>query len=383
MTGASVAHPMALTAESLQIAPTRRRREVIVRFSLLMAALATVVVSALIVWSLVSEAWTFITGVAWADTWGQLGWFPRRGLYDIPTIVIASIIVTAIAMLVAGPLGLGAAVYLSEYANRRVRAWLKPALEILAGIPSVVLGFFALTWIAPNLVGRIGKNAFLVIGVVILAGYAVIAAGVARNRIKHYRTSGAEPSSLIVAIGAVAVLVAIFALVGAWLLNVWLEFAPARAGSLAAAGIGVGVLTIPLVASISEDAMAAVPDSLRQASAGLGARRMTTATTVVLPAAISGIVAAFIVAVSRAIGETMVVFLAGGAADAARFTDSPFEGSLTMTAAMASLASGTDSVVGEGLTFQSLYFVGLMLFGITLGLNVVAARFVARVREAY
>lgn len=374
---------MALTAESLQIASTRRRREVIVRYCLLTAALGTVVVSALIVWSLVSEAWTFITGVAWADTWGQLGWFPRRGFYDIPTIVIASIIVTAIAMLVAGPLGLGAAVYLSEYANRRIRAWLKPALEILAGIPSVVLGFFALTWIAPNLVGRIGKNTFLLLGVVILAGYAVIAAAVARNRIKHYRASGAEPSSLIVAIGAIAALVAIFALVGAWLLNVWLEFAPARAGSLAAAGIGVGVLTIPLVASISEDAMAAVPDSLRQASAGLGARRMTTATTVVLPAAISGIVAAFIVAVSRAIGETMVVFLAGGAADAARFTDSPFEGSLTMTAAMASLASGTDSVVGEGLTFQSLYFVGLMLFGITLGLNVVAARFVARVREAY
>ena len=383
MTDASVAQPMALTAESLQIASTRRRREVIVRYCLLTAALGTVVVSALIVWSLVSEAWTFITGVAWADTWGQLGWFPRRGLYDIPTIVIASIIVTAIAMLVAGPLGLGAAVYLSEYANRRVRAWLKPALEILAGIPSVVLGFFALTWIAPNLVGRIGKNTLLVLGVVILAGYAVIAAAVARNRIKHYRGSRAEPSSLIVAIGAIAALVAIFALVGAWLLNVWLEFAPARAGSLAAAGIGVGVLTIPLVASISEDAMAAVPDSLRQASAGLGARRMTTATTVVLPAAISGIVAAFIVAVSRAIGETMVVFLAGGAADAARFTDSPFEGSLTMTAAMASLASGTDSVVGEGLTFQSLYFVGLMLFGITLGLNVVAARFVARVREAY
>ena len=383
MTDASVAHPVPLTVERLQIAPARRRREVIVRFSLLMAALVSVLVSALIVWNLVAEAWTFITGVAWADTWGQLGWFPRRGLYDIPTIVIASIIVTAIAMLVAGPLGLGAAVYLSEYANRRVRAWLKPALEILAGIPSVVLGFFALTWIAPNLVGRIGKNTFLVIGAMILAGYAVVAIGVARNRIKHYRESGSDSSALIVAVGAIAVIVAIFGLVAGWLLNVWLEFAPARAGSLAAAGIGVGILTIPLVASISEDAMAAVPDSLREASAGLGARKMATATTVVVPAAISGIVAAFIVAVSRAIGETMVVFLAGGAADATRFTDSPFEGSLTMTAAMASLASGTDSVVGEGLTFQSLYFVGLLLFAITLGLNVVAARFVARVREEY
>ena len=383
MTDATVAHPVPLTVERLQIAPARRRREAIVRFSLLMAALVSVLVSALIVWNLVAEAWTFITGVAWADTWGQLGWFPRRGLYDIPTIVIASIIVTAIAMLVAGPLGLGAAVYLSEYANRRVRAWLKPALEILAGIPSVVLGFFALTWIAPNLVGRIGKNTFLVIGAMILAGYAVIAIGVARNRIKHYRESGSDSSALIVAVGAIAVIVAVFGLVAGWLLNVWLEFAPARAGSLAAAGIGVGILTIPLVASISEDAMAAVPDSLREASAGLGARKMATATTVVVPAAISGIVAAFIVAVSRAIGETMVVFLAGGAADATRFTDSPFEGSLTMTAAMASLASGTDSVVGEGLTFQSLYFVGLLLFAITLGLNVVAARFVARVREEY
>ena len=383
MTDARVVHPVSLTVDRLQIAPARRRREVIIRYSLLVAALVSVVVSALIVWSLVAEAWTFITQVDWADTWGQRGWFPRRGLYDIPTILISSVIVTAIAMVVAGPLGLGAAVYLAEYANRRVRAWLKPTLEIIAGIPSVVLGFFALTWIAPNLVGRIGKNAFLVLGAVILVGYAAIAVGVARNRLKHYREGGADSSSLIVAVGAIAVLVAIFALVLAWLLNVWFDFAPARAGSLAAAGIGVGILTIPLVASISEDAMAAVPDSLREASAGLGARKMATATTVVLPAAISGIVAAFIVAISRAIGETMVVFLAGGAADAARFADSPFEGGLTMTAAMASLASGTDSVVGEGLTFQSLYFVGLLLFLITLGLNIVAARFVARVREAY
>ena len=383
MTDASVVHPVSLTVEHLQIAPSRRRREVIIRYSLLVAALVSVLVSTLIVWILTAEAWTFIMKVDWAQTWGQLGWFPRRGLYDIPTIVIASIIVTAIAMVVAGPLGLGAAVYLSEYANRRVRAWMKPSLEILAGIPSVVLGFFALTWIAPNLVGRIGRNVFLVLGAVILTGYAVMAVGVARNRLKHYREGAADPSALIVAVASIAVLAAIFGLTLAWLLNVWLDFAPARAGSLAAAGIGVGILTIPLVASISEDAMAAVPDSLREASAGLGARKIATATTVVLPAAISGIVAAFIVAISRAIGETMVVFLAGGAADAARFADSPFEGSLTMTAAIASLASGTDSVVGEGLTFQSLYFVGLLLFLITLGLNIVAARFVSKVREAY
>ena len=383
MTDTSVVHSELLTVDQLQIAPSRRHREVIIRYLLFATALVSVLVSTLIVWSLLREAWTFITQVVWADTWGQQGWFPRRGLYDIPTIVVPSLIVTGIAMVVAGPLGLSAAVYLSEYASRRVRSWLKPALEILAGIPSVVLGFFALTWIAPNLVGRIGKSTFLVLGAVILLGYAAISAGIARNKMKQYREGVADPSVRIGAVASIAVLVVVFALALAWALNVWLDFAPNSAGSLAAAGIGVGILTIPLVASISEDAMAAVPGSLREASAGLGARKMTTATTVVLPAAISGIVAAFIVAVSRAIGETMVVFMAGGAADAARFTDSPFEGGLTMTAAMASLASGTDSVVGEGLTFQSLYFVGLLLFLITLSLNIVASRFVSKVREAY
>ena len=383
MTDTSVVHPELLTVDQLQIAPSRRHREVIIRYTLVLTALVSVLVSTLIVWSLLREAWTFITQVVWADTWGQQGWFPRRGLYDIPTIVVSSLIVTGIAMVVGGPLGLGAAVYLSEYADRRVRSWLKPALEILAGIPSVVLGFFALTWIAPNIVGRIGKNAFLVLGAVILLSYAATSAGIARNKIKQYREGVADPSVRIGAAASIAMLVVLFALALAWTLNVWLDFAPNSAGSLAAAGIGVGILTIPLVASISEDAMTAVPDSLREASAGLGARKMTTATSIVLPAAISGIVAAFIVAVSRAIGETMVVFMAGGAADAARFTDSPFEGGLTMTAAMASLASGTDSVVGEGLTFQSLYFVGLLLFLITLSLNIIASRFVSKVREAY
>ena len=383
MTDTSVAHPEFLTVDQLQIAPSRRHREVIIRYSLLVTALVSVLVSTLIVWSLLREAWTFITGVVWADTWGQQGWFPRRGIYDIPTIVVPSLIVTGIAMVVAGPLGLGAAVYLSEYANRKTRAWLKPALEILAGIPSVVLGFFALTWIAPNIVGRIGKTTLLVLGAAILLGYAAVSAGLARNKVKQYRDGAADPSARISAVLSIAMLAVVFALALAWTLNVWLEFVPNNAGSLAAAGIGVGILTIPLVASISEDAMAAVPDSLREASAGLGARKRATATTVVLPAAISGIVAAFIVAISRAIGETMVVFMAGGAADAARFTDTPFEGGLTMTAAMASLASGTDSVVGEGLTFQSLYFVGLLLFLITLSLNIVASRFVSKVREAY
>ena len=150
---------------------------------------------------------------------------------------------------------------------------------------------------------------------------------------------------------------------------------------------GTGVFSpysiIPLVASVSEDAMRSVPDALRQASAGLGARRANTTVRVVLPAAVSGIVAAFILTASRAIGETMVVYIAGGAADSANFTATPLDGTLTMTAAMASLATGTENVRGASLAVPSLYFVGIVLFFITMILNVIANRFVRRVRQAY
>ncbi|MDW3214427.1 MAG: phosphate ABC transporter permease subunit PstC [Ilumatobacteraceae bacterium] len=304
-----------VTLSALMGSAPRLRRERLIRFSLLGAALFSIVISTLIIYALFAEAWVFMRDIDWSTTWGQVGWFPRRGLYDMPTLLIASAWVTGIAMLVAGPIGLGSAIYLSEYARPRARRILKPCLEVLAGIPSVVLGFFALSWIAPTVVGRIGGEG--------------------------------------------------------------------GRGSIMAAGIAVGILTIPLVASISEDAMKAVPDALREASAGIGARKVTTTLRVVLPASVSGLVAAFIVAISRALGETMVVFMAGGAADAAIYTASPYDGSLTMTAAMASLASGTDAVVGEDLTFQSLFFVGLVLFIMTLVLNIIGNKFVARVREQY
>ena len=303
-----------LTVESLTANPRQARKERAIRNSLGVTALVSVLISGLIIWSLFSEAWTFMVEVNWGSVW-DIGWFPRRGIYDIKTLIVASFIVTGIAMIVATPLGLGAAIFLSEYARPAVRRTLKPILEILAGIPSVVLGFFALEWIAPNVVKTL--------------------------------------------------------------------FNGPAAGSLLAAGIGVGVLIIPLVASISEDAMNAVPMSLREASSGLGARKMTTTVRVVIPAAISGLVASFILAVSRALGETMVVFMAGGASQTAVYTNSPLDGSLTMTAGMTSLARGTDNVVGEGLTFQSLFFVGLVLFVMTFALNIVANRFVQRVREQY
>jgi phosphate transport system permease protein len=305
---------MAITLRDLRGDARRLRTERLVRVALLAAAVLSIVISALIVLSLVREAWTFISQVEVAKLWTS-GWFPRRGLYDVKTLLLGSVLVTAIAMVVAVPVGLGSAVYLAEYASARVRRVLKPALEILAGIPSVVLGFFALTWISPEIVQRLNDGASLF--------------------------------------------------------------------NLAAAGIGVGILTVPLVASISEDAMRAVPLALREASAGMGARKITTTVSVVVPAAVSGLVAAFIVAVSRAIGETMVVAIAAGATGGSTFTHDIFGPGQTMTAAMAAQAAGTDAVRGQALTFQSLFFVGLLLFLITLGLNLVADRYVRRVRQAY
>ncbi|HEV2811020.1 MAG TPA: phosphate ABC transporter permease subunit PstC [Acidimicrobiales bacterium] len=308
------ANATAFSAASLRGDPGRLRKESAIRAIFFAAAALSVVIMALIVLTLARETYTFVSQVELAQLWSD-GWFPRRALYDIRTIVAGSVLVTAIAMLVATPLGMGAAVYLSEYARPRVRRVLKPVLEILASIPSVVLGFFALTWISPEIVQRLSDHASLF--------------------------------------------------------------------NLAAAGIGVGILTTPLVASIAEDAMRSVPDALREASYGMGARKVTTSVRVVIPAAVSGLVAAFIVGVSRAIGETMVVAIAAGASGGSLFSLDVFDRGQTMTAAMASLATGTDAVVGAGLTFQSLFFVGSLLFILTLLLNLFADRFVRRVRQKY
>lgn len=303
-----------LTETDLRGDPRRQRRERVVRRAFLAAATVSIVISALIVLSLARETLTFVTQVDWSTVWSE-GWFPRRGLYDVKTLFVGSLLVTAIAMAVAVPLGMGAAVYLAEYARPRVRRVLKPVLEVLAGIPSVVLGFFALVFISPEIIQRLNGDAQLF--------------------------------------------------------------------NLAAAGVGVGILTLPLVASVAEDSMRSVPGALREASYGMGARKIATSVRVVIPAAVSGLVAAFIIAVSRAIGETMVVFIAAGAGGGSLFTTDVFGPGLTMTAAMASQAAGTDAVKGAGLTFQSLFFVGSLLFLITFSLNLFADRFVRRVRQRY
>jgi phosphate transport system permease protein len=306
--------PHGLTLNDLRGDKRRVRTERVVKWVLTAAATISIVISAAIIWSLAKETWTFVTQVDWSKVWFSDGWYPRQGVYDLRTLFVGTLWVTVIAMVVCVPVGLGSAIYLSEYARPGVRRVLKPTLEVLAGIPSVVLGFFALSVIAPSFVQR---------------------------------------------------------------------FTSAGLFSLLSAGIAVGILTVPLIASVSEDALRSVPLALREASYGMGAKKITTVTRVVLPAAVSGLVAACILAISRAIGETMIVFIAAGAAGNQQFDLSPLNTGLTMTAAMATQAQGTDQVVGEALTFQSLYFVGAVLFTITLLLNVVADRFVRKVRQAY
>lgn len=294
--------------------PGRRRRERFFRAVFMGAASLSIVITAFILYTVVFEALKFLAAIDLSQLIAD-GWFPRRGQFDLLTVVLGSLMVAGIAMLVAAPIGLGAAIYLSEYAGLRSRRVVKPILEVLAGIPSVVLGFFALTFINPTIIQQL--------------------------------------------------------------------FTSAEGFNLLAAGIGVGILTIPLIASITEDSLRAVPMSLREASYGLGARRATTTLRVVFPAAISGVVAALIIAISRAIGETMVVAIAAGGTGGSLRTIDPLGPGQTITAAMTALASGSDQVRGDDGAYESLFFLGLLLFGITFLLNVVGEQFVRRTRQAY
>ena len=302
---------------SLKGSSRRRRKEKGIHGALLVAAGVSLFVSVGIVLALLFRALSFLSDVELGALWAG-NWRPRQGQFDLPALFLGSFVVTGVAMLVATPLGLGAAIYLAEYARPRARRTLKPILETLAGIPSVVIGFFALTVINP-----------------------VVVQGV---------------------------------------------FGATYSFTMLAAGIGVGLLTIPLIASVAEDAMYAVPGALREAAYGIGARRRTVTLRVVVPAAISGIVAALILGISRALGETMVVAIAAGATGQASRTLNPLEPNQTLTAAIASLAIGSDQVrtVGSGLNaFEVLYLVGLILFVFTLVLNVISERFVRRVRRNY
>lgn len=275
----------------------------------------TLLITLLIIYTLVKDAWGFFVEVPKSELW-TIGWFPRRGMFDIKTLLVGTLMVTGVAMLIAVPLGIGVAIYLAEFAKERVRRILKPVVEVLAGIPSVVVGYFAISFINPSIISSLfgGAN---------------------------------------------------------------------KAFNIASAGVAVGILTIPIIASVTEDALRAVPMALREASFGLGARRVSTTFRVVLPASISGVVAALILGVSRAIGETMVVAIAAGAVGGGLFSTDPLQPGQTMTAAMAALGFGSDQVAGDGLAFKSLFFIGFLLFVLTLVLNILGDRLVRRVREEY
>ncbi|MEX2421790.1 MAG: phosphate ABC transporter permease subunit PstC [Actinomycetota bacterium] len=303
-----------VTLDLMRGNPRRRRKERVVRALFFASAALGLVISLSIVLALAGKAigWLFSIDLGWL--WAD-GWSPRQDEFDVLTIFAGTFQIAVIAMFVATPLGLGAAAYLSEYASPRTRRVLKPILETLASIPSVVLGYFALQWINPSLVQKV--------------------------------------------------------------------FTSTGAFNFLSAGLAVGILTIPLVASVAEDSLHAVPRALREAAYGVGARRKTVTTKVVFPAAVSGVVASLILGFSRAVGETMVVAIAAGATGQALRTFSPLERGQTMTGAISSLAIGSDQVRGSDFAFESLYFVGLLLFAITFVLNVFSERFVRRVRSRY
>ncbi len=247
-----------------------------------------------------------------SEFFGSTRWQPAIGDFGIWPLVTATLVVSTIAMLVALPLGLGVALYLSEYATAKARSVLKPVMEVLAGVPTVVYGYFALTFMTPLLRAIFGVD-----------------------MVEIYNT--------------------------------------------ASAGIVIGILIIPLVASMSEDALRAVPDSLRQAAYGLGATKLETSVRIVLPAAISGVAAAFLVATSRAVGETMVVAIAAGAGS--QFTLNPFEAAETMTGHIVRISGGDLSY--DTIDYDSIFAIGLLLFVMTLVLNLVSQWFVRRFREEY
>ncbi len=295
--------------------PTVRRRkteERVVKAFLIFFALVSVATTLGIIFVLLEETFQFFQEVSFAQFFLDTRWTPlfASKRFGIWPLINGTVLVAGGAMVVALPLGLLAAIYMSEYASERVRRVLKPFLEVLAGIPTVVYGYFALTFITPLL-----RSIF--------------------------------PQTQVF--------------------------------NAASASIAMGFMILPMVASLSEDALYAVPNSLREAAYALGATRWEVATQIVLPAAFSGIAAAFILAVSRAIGETMIVAIAAG--QQPRLTLNPLESIETMTAYIVQVSLG-DTPFGS-IAYRTIFAVGMLLFLMTLGMNVTSYILTRRFREVY
>jgi len=280
---------------------------------LFIAGILSIFTTLAIVYELGKEAWLFFGDpeVTLAKFFGTTRWQPGIGQFGIWSLVTSTLITSFIAMLISLPLGLASALFLSEYASLRARSILKPILEVLAGIPTVVYGYFALLFVTPIL-----KNIF-------------------GDVVQVY--------------------------------------------NMASAGLVMGIMILPLISSMSEDALSAVSRALREGAYAMGATKFETSIQVVLPAALSGIGAALIIGISRAVGETMIVAVAAGAGP--NFTFDPFQAAETMTGHIARISGGDLSY--NTIDYTSLFAIALMLFLVTLVLNLISQQVVSRFRERY
>jgi len=301
-------------ASAINLRRKPRWGETIIQSLLFFSGFFSIFVTIGIVYELGKEALLFfqMPEVNFLESLTTTKWQPHTGNFGIWPLVNSTLMTTVIAMLIAIPLGMAVAVYLSEYANPRVRNILKPILEVLAGIPTIVYGYFALTFMTPLLREIFGRDV-----------------------VQIYNT--------------------------------------------ASAGLVMGILILPLITSMTEDALSAVPRSLREAAYGMGATKLEVALQIVVPAALSGIAAAIIIGISRAIGETMIVAVAAGAGP--NFTFNPFIGAETITGHIVRISGGDLSY--DSIDYNSIFALGLLLFFITLALNIISQAIVRRFREVY
>ncbi len=287
-----------------------RPNELLIETIIRAFSFATILITIVIIYTLLSESRLIFQHVTLKEFLTGKVWTPlvEPPKFGIIPLIVGTLSIAFYSMLVAIPLGVGSAIYLSEYANKNVRKILKPMLEILAGIPSIVYGFFALNTITPFLKTIVPRTEI----------YNILSASIA-----------------------------------------------------------VGIMILPLVASLSEDAMNAVPNGMRNGAYALGATKLEVAKNIVIPAAKSGIISSFVLAVSRAVGETMIVALAAGSKP--KLTFNPFESVQTLTGFM--VATATGDIAHGSIGFQSIYAVGMILFIITFLLNLIARRFVNRKRR--
>jgi len=301
---------------SLQ-APSRRLGEKAIVGLLALCGVLSVLTTTAIVIALIGPTISFFGDVSLGEFFST-EWFPtfQPPQFGVLDIVAGTLNVTLWGMLFAIPIGLGAAIYLSEYASPRVRKTIKPILEILAGIPTVAIGFFAASFLIP-IIQDVWPGDFL---------------------------GGADSPFMALA-----------------------------------AGLGIGLLVVPLIASISEDAMSAVPQALREGAYAMGATKAKVALRVVFPAALSGIVASIVLAISRGVGETMIVVLAAGSTP--NFTLNPVESIQAITSFIATTATG--DIAQGSVTYDSVFAAGAVLFVMTLAMNMISIRLVRRYRQVY